>query len=366
MYCKEVIYILTTLDNLCLEDFLAARGAAFAPQLVPLPYATAFQAKKLPQGTYIFADLERLSAAELGRAAGLWQQLALRGDGVNLLNHPTRVKQRFELLRTLHAQGLNDFDVYRLDEHRVPVRFPVFVRSERQHNAVASGLLPDAPALQAFLQQWRVQGNSVSDSIITEFCGEPDERGLYRRYAAFKVGEQIIPTDIFFGHGWEVRGLHRTFVVDEHTLAAETEFLRDNPHEPQLRAVFAAAQIDYGRVDYGLVGGRIQVYEINTNPYIAASPLGGQQRAALYEHFSRDFLAALAVLNAQCSAAPGAAQPAPHPAARRTGHWQWVKQVMYNVLWNSGPSQTYAQRLRQIRRLVWRGRQAVPQQTKKL
>ncbi|THF68703.1 hypothetical protein E7T06_15145 [Deinococcus sp. Arct2-2] len=353
--------MLTTLHHLCLEDFLATRGAAFAPRLIPLPYDTAFALKKLPQGTYIFADLERLSCAELSRAAWLWQQLALRGNEIKLLNHPTRVKQRFELLRALRAQGHNDFDVYRLDEHRVPVRFPVFVRSEHQHNAVVSGLIPDAAALEAFLQQWREGGQSVGDSIITEFCGEADERGLYRRYAAFKVGERIIPTDIFFGYGWEVRGMARTFVVDEHTLAAETAYLHGNPHETQLREVFATAQIDYGRVDYGIVNGRIQVYEINTNPYIAASPLGGNQRADIYEHFSRHFLAALEALDSPSHPALLPLQTRPVAGQQ----WQWVKQTLYSALWKSGPSHHYAQRLRQIRELSSWGRKAIPRNAKK-
>ncbi|UQN09840.1 hypothetical protein [Deinococcus sp. QL22] len=356
--------MLTTASHLCLEDFLAARGAAFAPHLVPLPYATAFRLHKLPQGTYIFADLERLSGPELSQAGWLWDQLARRGDGVQLLNHPTQVKQRFELLRTLHTQGLNDFDVYRLDEQRVPARFPVFVRSEQEHNAVASGLLPDAPALADFLQRRRSAGHNVCGSIITEFCGEPDERGLYRRYAAFKVGQRIIPTDIFFGHGWEVRGMARTFVVDEDTLAAETAFLHGNPHEAELREVFATARIDYGRVDYGVVGGRIQVYEINTNPYVAASPLGGERRAALYEHFCRHFLDALTSLNNQHSTLLLSIKP--QPAEKRADVRKWIKQTLYNALWNSGPSHSYAQRLRHIRQLMVRARQVMPSMQKRL
>ncbi|MFB9990439.1 hypothetical protein ACFFLM_00330 [Deinococcus oregonensis] len=322
---------------------------------MPLSYETAFALRELPQGTYIFADLERLSGADLGRAAWLWQQLAVRGDRMQLLNHPTQVKQRFELLRTLHTQGLNDFDVYRLDEYRVPKRFPVFVRNERQHNAVASGLIPDAPALEEFLQRWRAGGQSVGDNIITEFCGEPDDHGLYRRYGIFKVGEHIIPANVFFEYTWEVRGLPHTSVINEHTIAVETAFLRDNPHEAQLRKVFSTAQIDYGRIDYALVNGRIQVYEINTNPYIAPNPLGGKRRAAIYEQFSRNFLEALQALNGRGTALCPV-QPASVPHGRQAKQRQWVKQTLYSSLWQSGPSAIYAQRLRHIRRLVVQGR----------
>ena len=36
--------------------------------------------------------------------------------------------------------------------------------------------------------------------------------------------------------------------------------------------VFNIAGIDYGRVDFGLVGGRPQIYEINSNPMVDPKP----------------------------------------------------------------------------------------------
>jgi hypothetical protein len=33
--------------------------------------------------------------------------------------------------------------------------------------------------------------------------------------------------------------------------------------------VFEAAEIQYGRADFGLVGGQPQIYEINTNPWVS-------------------------------------------------------------------------------------------------
>jgi hypothetical protein len=39
-------------------------------------------------------------------------------------------------------------------------------------------------------------------------------------------------------------------------------------HVNELRKVFQLAGVDYGRIDYGVCHGRIQVWEINTNPVI--------------------------------------------------------------------------------------------------
>ena len=350
-----MIYLLTTPYHLCLEDFLAGRGASFAPRLAPLLYSTLFSARELPAGTYIFADLERLSNMELEQAAQVWRQLAARGPAVRLLNHPTRVRRRFELLRTLHERGINDFDVYRLDEARLPKRFPVFVRGEQGHGAVPSDLLHGAPELEQFLEGRRASGLTSSDTLVTEFSGGPDERGLYRRYAAWKVGERMIPNDIFFGRSWEVRS--RNMVVDEQTIAEEERFLQGNPHEAQLREVFDLAGIDYGRADYGVVNGRVQVFEINTNPYIAPAPLGGARRAHLYEHFSRQLLAALAALDAPFHGVPPLEL---EPVARRgqkPALWLSVKQTLYGALWRGGPRDEYGRRLRLSRRLLQQGKQ---------
>ena len=50
-----------------------------------------------------------------------------------------------------------------------------------------------------------------------------------------------------------------------------------NPHQRELRAVFAEAGIDYGRIDYGVGPHGLEVWEINTNPTIVWP--SGERRA---------------------------------------------------------------------------------------
>jgi hypothetical protein len=63
--------------------------------------------------------------------------------------------------------------------------------------------------------------------------------------------------------------------------------MASDPHAAAVARIFELTQIDYGRVDYGLLDGAVQVWEINTNPMITALPqniaplrLPGQQWAA--------------------------------------------------------------------------------------
>jgi hypothetical protein len=46
--------------------------------------------------------------------------------------------------------------------------------------------------------------------------------------------------------------------------------VEDNPHEAWLRRVCELGGVEYGRVDYGMLDGRLQLWEINTNPTIGA------------------------------------------------------------------------------------------------
>ena len=44
--------------------------------------------------------------------------------------------------------------------------------------------------------------------------------------------------------------------------------IENNAYEGIMRKIFDLASIEYGRADCGVVDGKIQVYEINTNPDI--------------------------------------------------------------------------------------------------
>jgi hypothetical protein len=50
--------------------------------------------------------------------------------------------------------------------------------------------------------------------------------------------------------------------------ADELRMMHENPFAEPIWRAFEIAGIEYGRADFGLVGGRPQVYEINTNPQV--------------------------------------------------------------------------------------------------
>jgi hypothetical protein len=88
--------------------------------------------------------------------------------------------------------------------------------------------------------------------------------GLYRKYGVFGIRGRMVPQNLMTAESWVVKSDSRD--PDADMTEEEERFVTTNPHADQLREVFRIAHIDFGRVDYGIVNGRIEVFEINTNP----------------------------------------------------------------------------------------------------
>ncbi len=291
-----MIFLLTTAAH----QYTATRhfesfGLALKKIVQPLSYEELFQTKRLRPGVYIFADLERLWPDDAERAAKFWQVMNER-PGFSTLNHPTRSLRRYELLRTMYLRGTNRFNVYRLTEHRQPARFPVYLRGENDHDGNRTPRLNDEQELSAAIRQVDQTGRSRENTLITEFYDIADSDGVFHKYSAFCVAGEFVPRHLCFTKHWVVK---QPDLVDAKYLAREREYLETNPHAAELREIFALARIDYGRIDYSLAEGVIQVWEINTNPTICTNDVaGGAPREWLQGEFANKLQQAFERLNA--------------------------------------------------------------------
>ena len=170
---------------------------------------------------------------------------------------------RFELLRKLHEAGVNDFAVYWARDDPKPARWPVFVRSEADHGLM-SKLLDNQQELEHVLEHARRDG-TLDGKMVVEFCDTADESGLINKYGAFRVGDRILARQIHFSRRWAIRVPD---LKQPELMRRELDYVRTNPDADVLLKIFELAKIDYGRLDYSKKNGRIQVWEINTNPMI--------------------------------------------------------------------------------------------------
>jgi hypothetical protein len=244
-------------------------------------YDELFHSARVPLCTHVFTDVDRLTPEERENAAYIWAALERAPSPVKLLNHPLRVRCRYELLRELKERGLNDFDVYRLSEHRTPTRFPVFLRNETDHFGPESGLLDSREKLDAAIDALRAEGKCPAARLAVEYAAEPAADGLFRKYGAFCVEGTVIPRHVLFARDWIVKG--KTKVLADHLKEEERLFMTESPHAGRVAAIFRIARTDYGRIDYTFVGGRLQTYEINLNPtVINAGPLERTKKKTMF------------------------------------------------------------------------------------
>jgi len=243
----------------------AVRDDPTAPRLELLLYDQLIAAKWLPRATYVFTDLDRLSAWDLELAARIHHRLA--EAGVRVWNDPARAKTRFALLRALHQAGVNAFNAYRVEEGLHPARYPVFLRREGGHGNPVSDLLADAGALARTIDAALAQGVPARNLLVIEYAAEPVRPGLFRKLSVARLGDRLETQICVHDNRWLVKYGKRGSATPE-LYEDELCMLRENRFAADLRRAFEIAEIEYGRADFGLVDGKVQVYEINTNPSV--------------------------------------------------------------------------------------------------
>lgn len=237
-----------------------------------LTYEELFFERAGPAGHYIFTDFDRLSRYERDTAAGFTLELRRAAPDAKILNDPTRAMERTPLLAALHRGGINDFAVTRVDTGDLPPQFPVFIRADDGYGLPDTGLIETREDFERALSDLENRGVPLKGRVAIGFAAEKGPNGRYRKYGAFNIGGTIVPQHLMQSDDWVVRR-H----VPEHTsadrldesdqnIAEEMDYVTGNPHRKELLAAFRTGKIDFGRADYGIVGGRIQIYEINTNP----------------------------------------------------------------------------------------------------
>jgi hypothetical protein len=226
--------------------------------------------RQLERGTYLFTDHERLAPAELELTRRLWRTLSDAGPPMRLVNDPSKLLCRLDLLRRLYDEAINGFRAVRANE---PIellrslRYPVFVREEMAHTGPLTPLLERPDDLLRMLRRLRSQGYYRRDLLVVEFCATADKSGVIRKYAAFRVAGKVLPRHVLFSRSWNLK----TKDLEDPSFQAERdEYLQTNPHASQIARIFELAGIEFGRLDYSVLDGQLQVWEINTNPTVRA------------------------------------------------------------------------------------------------
>ncbi len=285
----------TYANKALLDPTLPVRVAlATYPELVP--------ARAIPRATYVFTDMDRLSLAHLQVAAYLYRRL--RRAGLRVLNDPARVATRFGLLRRLYLAGINGFNAYRVEERVRPERWPVFLRTEGTHLGPVTPLIHDWDLLQRSIDDCIAKGLPMAALLIVEFAGEPYRPGLYRKFSSFRMGSAGFAHTCVDDSEW-IAKTGRSDITPPELYDEEQCVVRDDPYGPVVAPAFEIAGLEYGRADFSLVGGKVQIYEINSNPEIVfADDHPSAVRQQTYRIFREHYLDALAEIDTPGDTAP--------------------------------------------------------------
>lgn len=249
-----------------LREFLDSWSPDDIAHLRGVPYEKFPFWKPLPNSVCIFTDMERLLPGELQLAAQLAASLRTFPENYKVINDPGGYAGRFNFLKTLHRQGINDFRVHRVDEIEGGLRFPVFLRNELNHDGPMTPLLHSFDELNRVLADRKFRQPAMRKHLmLIEYCDCSDGSGVFLKYSVMNVVGTLIPRHVLFSDKWSTK---KPDIVSAETVAVETEFMENFPHKEKVLEIFRLAGLEYGRIDFGLCHGRIQVWEINTNPTI--------------------------------------------------------------------------------------------------
>ena len=257
------------------EGFLGRRGKSLTDVIVPLFYDDLYKRQALRPGTAIFTDMDRVKLSGHKYLESLYDHLSKYAPDLRVINHPTKFLARYELLKTLYEQGINNYQIKKASDDLSDLTFPVYLRSARGHNLILSGLLNNPSELEQAIREKRVWGNALQEIYVIEFCDTSDENGVFTKYAAFRIPAgpdgrpaQIVPRHINFDKHWVVKSSGHLLDHDLH-MQMRDQFIsyhETNPHRDWLERICKIANLEYGRLDYGILNGKPQLWEINTNP----------------------------------------------------------------------------------------------------
>jgi hypothetical protein len=223
-----------------------------------------FRARSLPRATYIFTDFDRLAPGPLEISGRIYKRLV--AEGVRVLNDPRRFRNRAQLISSLQMAGVNSYGCVQPATGRWPQRYPVFLRANAAHRGIIGQLIHDRKAAGAMVQKAVKAGYLLSDLVLVEYCAEPlAETGHFQKHAALRVGDSFVRANTVNDASWVTKRGGSNFASSEHYASELAEY--DNwPYRDFAARVFDVAGMDFGRLDFGIVGGRPQAYEVNTNP----------------------------------------------------------------------------------------------------
>lgn len=261
-----IVFVVGEAHQYTVRQTLDVCDHPFHGGMILLGYQEFLSFRRLPLGDYVFLDLERLTPCMLANVSRRARAAAIAMPGRRMLNRPVPSLTREAVMDRLYRSGINDFRVLSGAARTAPLNYPVFLRRQDDHGGPLTSLLPDEGALHGAITRLAAEGHAPRDLLVTEYVDARNAEGLHEKRSYFRIGDRLFPVSLDASRHWVCKGEYDDPHAADRT-EAERAFIAGAEDEADLRRVFDAAGISYGRADYArLASGRIAVFEINTNP----------------------------------------------------------------------------------------------------
>lgn len=249
-----------------MNNYLGFRGESIRQHFKVTYYDELALLSTIDCSAIIFMDLERLNDRDTKSLISFVDYLDHHG-GPQVLNRPSEVLNRFQMLRELNNQSINPHNVYELDEDLKSVSYPVFIRHKHNHTGALSPLIHKHSDIKKHLWPIILSGHTRHDLMVVEYVDTKNDHGVYLKFACMKIGNAILPKHIGIDDHWHVKvgTSSKGYNGIDYDQKLE-EFMASFPHEAWAKKVFETAHIDYGRLDYALKDDQPVAWEINLNP----------------------------------------------------------------------------------------------------
>lgn len=230
--------------------------------------------------------LSGIEALPLSEQDAICHALRTSREVTRICNQPSAVPRRYAHLHALRSAGFNEIRVWFGRDVLEADAFPVALR----HVVTGSMLSPIIVSREGLMNACGRLACDLEQVLGVQLCLHQGPDDLYRKYSCFVVGNITIPAHLHLGQHWIVRGRNR--VRTSEAKAEEVAYLDADPHREELCQAAALCGVDFARVDYGILGGRVQVFEFNMTPGLGV-PAGHAHREEAVRSALRDALLVL-------------------------------------------------------------------------
>jgi hypothetical protein len=269
-----MIYFLATRRNSHpIKNLLRSSGRHFVDRIRIIYFEDLSPLRNLQAGTFIFSDFDFLLPEQLDVVKKIYDQIRQHYPYLKLFNDPGKVLLRYDLLKKMHALGMNKFNVARASASFEHLHLPVFIREANRHKGPLTKLIQSFSEVHKNIRLLKLLGYPPSDLLVVEYVDVSDGDGIYNKYSAFMLGETVMPRYLNYKHNWMVKSnLDPNDELMQSKQKDVEKYMRDNPHAEWVQKIFELAGITYGRADYSFANHEPQLWEINLNPAFVQPP----------------------------------------------------------------------------------------------